>query len=115
VADLKKVTIVATDDAGRPLDVEFRAAAFGRSSTYTLRYSYDDAPTTLRWSQVSSDLTSTLNGSYTFTPEGSGTRVSYELEVELFVPIPNFVKNRAASRIQTQALRELKARAESRA
>jgi len=41
--------------------------------------------------------------------------VSYELEVELFVPIPNFVKNRAASRIQTQALRELKARAESRA
>ena len=114
VADLKKVTIVAKDESGRPLDVEFRAAAFGRSSTYTLRYNYDDAPTTLRWSQVSSDLTTTLNGSYTFTADGSGTRVAYELEVELFVPIPNFVKNRAASRIQTQALRELKARAESR-
>ena len=82
VADLKKVTIVATDESGRPLDVEFRAAAFGRSSTYTLRYNYDDAPTTLRWSQVSSDLTTTLNGSYTFTADGSGTRESFAVILE---------------------------------
>jgi hypothetical protein len=38
--------------------------------------------------------------------------VTYDLEVELLVPIPTFIKSRAAYRIQTQALRELKAQAE---
>ena len=112
VADLKKVTVLAADDAGRALDVEFRAAAFGRSSTYTLRYDYSAAPGELSWSQVNSDLTSKLDGRYCFEASGAGTKVTYELDVELVVPLPSFVKNRAASRIMTQALRELKTRAE---
>jgi ribosome-associated toxin RatA of RatAB toxin-antitoxin module len=112
VADLKAVTVVATGADGRATDVEFRAAAFGRSSTYVLRYDYASAPTSLAWSQVSSDLTTRLDGSYRFEPEGTGTRVHYELEVDLLVPIPGFIKTRAAQRIMSQALRELKARAE---
>jgi len=43
-----------------------------------------------------------------------GTRLTYDLEVELLVPIPSFVKSRAAFRIQSQALRELKAQVERR-
>ncbi len=112
VADLKSVTVQSTDDDGRALDVEFRAAAFGRSSTYTLRYDYSQAPEVLAWTQVKSDLTAKLDGTYRFEPSADGTLVRYELEVDLVVPIPGFVKSRAASRIMTQALRELKARAE---
>ncbi len=112
VADLKTVTVLATDDEGRGLDVEFRAAAFGRSSTYSLRYDYSQAPAVLAWTQIKSDLTAKLDGTYRFEPQGEGTLVHYELEVDLVVPIPGFVKSRAASRIMTQALRELKARAE---
>jgi hypothetical protein len=55
-----------------------------------------------------------LRGQYRFEPLGADTKVTYDLEVELRVPIPSFVKSRAAQRIQTQALRELKARAERR-
>jgi ribosome-associated toxin RatA of RatAB toxin-antitoxin module len=113
VADLKSVTVLARDDQGRASDVEFRAAAFGRSSTYSLRYDYEQAPHTLSWSQIKSDLTSKLAGSYIFTEQGAGTHVLYDLEVDLMVPIPGFIKSRAAQRIQSQALRELKARAES--
>ena len=112
VADLKAVTIQLTDELGRASEVEFRAAAFGRSSTYALRYDYSSAPETLSWTQVRSDLTTKLDGTYRFTASGVGTLVNYELEVDLGVPIPNFIKSRAAQRIQTQALRELKARAE---
>ena len=90
----------------------FRAAAFGRSTSYTLRYDYAEAPEVLSWSQTRGDLTTVLNGAYRFAASGTGTKVTYELEVELLVPIPSFVKSRAASRIQSQALRELKARAE---
>jgi hypothetical protein len=56
-----------------------------------------------------------LEGQYRFDEVGEGTKVTYDLEVELLVPIPAFVKSRAAQRIQTQALRELKAQAELRA
>jgi len=44
VSDLKRIDIFERDGEGRPLDVEFRAAAFGRSTTYTLRYDYSRAP-----------------------------------------------------------------------
>ena len=112
VGDLKMVSVLSSDDEGRAVEVEFRAAAFGRSSTYTLRYDYSKAPAALSWSQVRADLTTQLDGTYRFEPEGQGTKVHYELEVDLLVPIPGFIKSRAAQRIMTQALRDLKARAE---
>ena len=112
VSDLKDITILESDIAGRPLEVEFRAAAYGRSTTYALRYDYSRAPEQLNWSQTRGDITESLEGHYRFEPAGAGTKVTYDLEVELLVPIPAFVKSRAAQRIQTQALRELKAQAE---
>ena len=115
VSDLKDVTILESDSDGRPLEVEFRAAAFGRSTTYALRYDYSRAPEQLSWSQVRGDITESLEGQYRFDPDDAGTKVTYDLEVEMLVPIPAFVKSRAAHRIQTQALNELKTQAELRA
>jgi len=112
VSDLKRIDILSRDDEQRPLEIEFRAAAFGRSTTYTLRYDYSRAPSQLNWRQIEGDLTETLNGQYRFEESEGATKVTYDLEVELLVPIPTFIKSRAAYRIQTQALRELKARAE---
>jgi ribosome-associated toxin RatA of RatAB toxin-antitoxin module len=113
VADLKSVVVAERDADGRPLVATFRAAAFGRSSTYSLRYDYAEAPGLVSWVQEDGDLTSKLDGSYRFEAADGGTLVTYQLEVELRVPIPGFVKQRAAQRIQGTALRELKARAES--
>jgi ribosome-associated toxin RatA of RatAB toxin-antitoxin module len=112
VSDLKRIEVLTRDDQGRGLEVEFRAAAFGRSTTYTLHYDYAKAPAELSWRQVQGDLTETLDGRYRFDSDGDETKVTYDLEVELLVPIPTFIKSRAAYRIQTQALRELKAQAE---
>ena len=42
--DVKSVNVQSSDDEGRPLDVEFRASALGRTTHYTLRYDYSDAP-----------------------------------------------------------------------
>ena len=114
VSELKKIEILERDADGRALEVEFRAAAFGRSTTYVLRYDYSRAPGELNWKQIDGDITKSLVGQYRFEPSGSGTKVTYDLEVELAVPIPSFVKARAAQRIQIQALRELRERAERR-
>jgi len=115
-ADIKEVTIDERDDQGRPKVVTFRAAAFGRSTSYTLAYDYSQAPEVLAWVQTQGDITSKLDGRYVFAPNGDdGTEVTYHLEVEMKVPLPGFIKMRAQSRIMSIALRELKARVESTA
>ena len=113
-ADIKDVSVVSRDAEGRPLEVTWRAGAFGRSTSYTLRYDYSAAPTKLSWKQIAGDLTSKLDGTYSFERSDNGsTEVTYTLEVELRVPLPGFIKRRAQSRIMHTALEELKARVES--
>ncbi|HUS62088.1 MAG TPA: SRPBCC family protein [Acidimicrobiales bacterium] len=112
-ADLKAVEVLERDDEGRGTKVAFRAAAFGRSTSYTLAYSYAELPEALSWVQVDGDVTRRLDGTYRFAPVDDGTEVTYELEVELKIPLPGFIKSRAESRIVGSALRELKARTES--
>lgn len=112
-ADIKSVTIDERDQGGNPLQVTFRAAAFGRSTSYTLRYDYSASPGELSWIQVAGDITRRLDGSYTMTPTGDGgTEIVYTLVVDLKVPLPGFVKRRAEGRIMGTALRELKMRVE---
>ena len=43
-ADIKSVSVDERDEEGRAVRVTFRAAAFGRSTSYTLRYDYHGAP-----------------------------------------------------------------------
>lgn len=113
-ADIKSVEVRARDAHGRATEVRFRAAAFGRSTTYTLAYDYGGAPDKLSWAQVEGDLTAQLAGTYVFEPAPEGdTEVVYHLDVELAVPIPGFVKRRAEGRIIHTALGDLKARIES--
>jgi len=111
--DIKAVTVDERDGEGRATLVTFRAAAFGRSTSYTLRYDYHDAPHELSWVQVGGDLTRRLDGSYLIeASDGGTTDVAYRLVVELRVPLPGFVKRRAEGRIMGTALWELKARVE---
>jgi hypothetical protein len=115
VADLKSIEVLERDADGRALEVAFRAAAFGRSTKYTLRYDYSLAPESLSWHQTWGDVTEMMNGSYHFVagPGVPTTTVTYDLEVALAVPVPQFIQARAASRIQRHALVELKTRVEA--
>jgi uncharacterized membrane protein len=123
-ADIKSVKVLERDEEGRALRVQYRAAAFGRSTSYVLRYDYTEAPEVLAWVQVDGDLTNKLDGAYIFADamigadggrERAATEVTYHLLAELRLPIPGFVKRRAEGRIMHTALRELKARVEATA
>lgn len=110
--DLKAVEVLSTDAEGRGREVRFRAAAMGRSTHYTLRYEHGE-PDRLSWALIEGDLTRKLDGSYLLGPTSDGrTTVGYELEVELVVPLPGFIKRRSQTKIMHTALRELKARVE---
>ena len=112
--DVKQVTVERRDDDGRGGEVLFRAAAMGRSTTYTLRYFYGSNPLRVAWRLIEGDLTRKLDGEYEFLPaEGGGTEVVYHLEADLAVPMPGFVKRRAESRIIRTALEDLRRRVEA--
>ena len=111
--DLKAAHVVERDDEGRGLEVEYRAAALGKSIRYVLEYDYTEAPTAFSWKFVEGDMVRRLDGTYRFEPEGEGTRVHYELAVDLAIPLPGLVKRRAAGLIMGSALKELKKQVEA--
>lgn len=109
--DLKSVEVLATDEQGRATSVRFRAAGMGRSTHYTLDYDHSD-PNVLAWVLSEGDIMRKLDGRYALTANDGGTDIVYELEVELLVPLPGFVKRRTQGKIMHTALDELKAFAE---
>ncbi len=110
--DVKQATVLTRDSKERPTVVEFRASALGRSTHYTLEYDYSQAPNKLSWHMSDGDIMRSIVGSYTFETSSVGTRITYDLSVELVIPLPGFVKRRAEMRILS-TLKELKTRIES--
>lgn len=113
--DLKGVTVESRDEDGRGHEVTFRAAAMGRSTSYTLLYHYDQDPHRMSWELVRGDIMRDILGSYLLEPvpgDGARTHVTYDLTVDLVVPLPGFVKRRAETRIIHTALRDLRDRLE---
>jgi hypothetical protein len=108
VNDVKDAKILARDDAGRPTRVEYRAAALGRTIRYVLDYDFGKAPTAFSWSLVEGDMLRAIDGTYAFTAEGGGTLVTYDLRVDLAIPMPGMLKRRAAGMITGAALKDLK-------
>ena len=116
VADIKEARVRTRDDAGRGSEVEFRAAAMGRSTNYVLRYNYGSNPLRISWRLMEGDIMKRLDGEYEFaTVDGDpdSTRVTYYLSVDLATPIPGFVRRRAEGKILHNAIAELKSRVEA--
>jgi ribosome-associated toxin RatA of RatAB toxin-antitoxin module len=113
-SDIKAVEVVRRDDSSRPVEVTYRATAFGRSASYTLSYDYTKAPYELSWVLKTGDIVSKLDGSYSLSEsEENFTQVTYQLSAELIVPFPGFVMRRAESKIIHAALEDLRQRVES--
>jgi ribosome-associated toxin RatA of RatAB toxin-antitoxin module len=110
--DVKEVTVLERDAQGRSARVEYRVAGLGQSIHYVLEYDYGDAPDSFSWRLVESDKLHQLDGRYGFEPEGTGTRVAYDLTIDVSIPLPGLIKRQAARMIISTALRELKKEAE---
>jgi uncharacterized membrane protein len=111
--DVKQATVLERDAEGRGAQVEYRAAAFGRSTRYVLRYDYSAAPAAFSWTLVEGEMVRSIDGTYRFDADASGTRVSYDLAIEPSIPVPGFLKRRTAGKIVGTALKELKKEVEA--
>ncbi|MAG03249.1 MAG: hypothetical protein CL406_01355 [Acidimicrobiaceae bacterium] len=114
--DIKEARVLARDEDGRPGDVAFRAAAMGRSSSYTLRYTYGSNPLRISWRLIEGDVISRMTGDYEFMPvdgDPDSTLLAYDLDVDLLVRLPGFVKRRLEAKIVHTAIDDLKFRVEA--
>ena len=101
--DIKEARVLARDEDGRPGDVAFRAAAMGRSSSYTLRYTYGSNPLRISWRLVEGDVISRMTGDYEFMPvEGDpdSTLLAYDLDVDLLVRLVNLQREALVLRVR---------------
>ena len=59
----------------------------------------------VKWTLVSSSLLKVLDGAYHLAPKGSGTDVTYELSVDLIIPMIGLLKRKAERRLTDTALK----------
>jgi uncharacterized protein YndB with AHSA1/START domain len=111
--NVKDVTVERFDEDGRAGLVSYRAAAMGRSAAYKLEYFYGTNPLRVSWRLAEGDLVRRLDGRYVLVrldddAAGPRTEVTYELEVEISMPMSGFLRRRAESRILRNALEDLR-------
>jgi ribosome-associated toxin RatA of RatAB toxin-antitoxin module len=111
VEGMLETEVLEEDADGRPRRARFRIDARIAEISYTLEYSYDDP--NLSWTLVEGEMVNQLDGAYELTDLGDdGTKVRYSLEADVDMPVPGFLKKRAAKHILDQGLSGLKRRAE---
>ncbi|MGZ8180254.1 SRPBCC family protein [Williamsia sp. SKLECPSW1] len=117
VSAADEVTVVEAgtgpDGAPRAHRVRFRLDAGVLRDTYELVYTWSDDGRSVEWDLVSSELQTAQHGRYTLVQQASGsTKVTYQLTVDLAIPIIGALKRRAEKAITDAALKELKKRVE---
>ena len=75
-------------------------------------YTQGDGTGVVGWHLVRATLLKGMTGTYTLDAVGDGTRVTYDLEVDLTMPMIGMLKRKAERHIINTALTELKKRAE---
>jgi hypothetical protein len=103
IADLDSVTewsephqsceILERDSQGRPTKVKMKVKAAGITDEQVLAYTWSDNKAS--WTLLSSGQQRSQDASYTLTPDGDKTKVTFELSVDPVVPLPGFILKRA--------------------
>lgn len=110
---VQEAEALEADEHGRPVRGRFKVDARVVEVSYTLAYSYE-GDEVVSWELVEGETVNQLDGSYVLRPDGDGTEVTYTLEADVDIPLPGFMKKRAAKQILESGLKGLKQRAESR-
>lgn len=109
---VREAEVMARDDGGRASRVRFRLDAGMVKDTYVLGYAWSGDAVSWDLAEAGSVI-SGMSGAYRLADRDGATKVTYELTVDVRVPMPGMVKRRAEKIIIDTALKGLKGRAES--
>ncbi|MFF2023604.1 SRPBCC family protein [Streptomyces sp. NPDC058171] len=111
--EVKEAQVLATDADGRAEEVRLVMDAGAIKDDQTLAYTWG-GPHEVSWTLVKSQMLRSLDGSYLLKEVGeSVTEVTYQLTVDVKIPMLGMIKRKAEKVIIDRALAGLKKRVES--
>jgi carbon monoxide dehydrogenase subunit G len=112
-AGVRSAEVVGDDQGSRAALVRFRLDAGVIKDSYVLSYDWD-GDHGVRWDLAQpGSVISALSGGYLLADAGAGTEVTYDLAVDVRIPMPGMLKRRAEKTIIDTALKGLRDRAEA--
>jgi len=113
ISEYKEAEVQEKDVDGYPKVARLVLDAAVLKDTMVMSYRWPADRKSVSWTLVSSSLLRSLEGTYRLEPKGSGTEVTYELSVDLAVPMIGLLKRKAERRLTDTALKDLKKRVEA--
>ncbi len=112
--EVKEAEVIARDPRGRVEQVRLLLDAGAIKDEHTLAYTWI-GEREVSWSLVKSQMLRSLDGSYRLDPLDGGARtlVTYQLTVDVKIPMLGMIKRKAEKVIIDRALAGLKKRVES--
>ncbi|ARQ71220.1 SRPBCC family protein [Streptomyces marincola] len=112
--EVKEAEVLGTDARGRAEQVRLLLDAGAIKDEHTLAYTWQGEEQ-VSWSLVKSRMLRSLDGSYRLVPTAGGqrTEVTYQLTVDVKIPMLGTIKRKAEKVIIDRALDGLKRRVEN--
>ncbi|WP_431032971.1 SRPBCC family protein [Streptomyces sp. P6-2-1] len=110
--EVKEAEVLASDTEGRAEQVRLVMDAGAIKDDQTLAYTWV-SPDEVTWTLVKSQMLRSLDGSYRLRATGAATEVTYQLTVDVKIPMLGMIKRKAEKVIIDRALAGLKKRVES--
>lgn len=113
LSSIKKVEVTESDAEGRATKADVSIDAGVMKDRATLSYDWSKAPNEISFSLDDADLMTAMDGKYTLKAvDANTTLVTYELGVELSLPVPRMMISKTEKTTIDQALKELQAQFE---
>lgn len=114
MSSIKKSEVTERDDQGRPTKATLSIDAGVMKDRPTLDYDWSAAPAELSFSLDEADLMTAMNGKYILKAlDEDTTQVTYQLGVEISMPVPRMMIAKTEQNTIDTALAELKAHLEN--
>jgi len=108
---VKKTEVLEPGGEGRARKVKIDVELMGLSDSYVNAYEWD-GDRKVTWTMLEGRSQKSQVGSYTLEPNGTATKVTYDLTVELAIPVPGLIRRRIQGKVVDAALKDLKKRVE---
>lgn len=113
--EVREAVVLAEDEGGWAEQVRFTLDAGALKDTYTLAYTWDideDGTGTVSWTLVEAGILKAMDGTYHLRSVSGGTQVTYQLAVDVKMPMIGMLRRKAEKTIIETALGALKRRVE---
>lgn len=107
---VREIQVREVSAQGNPLEVIMTLEGMGFRDTLTLKYQWGEDH--VSWQLLNASVVTKLHGTFSLQAEGTNTLVDYELDADVNIALPGFMKQAGIANIVKATMHNLKARCE---